>query len=143
MGVGSIFAKIASKPTVLTGVLGAAGGVGIMSLLGGGGTTEQTTSQTPASGVVYNTVNTPSNTYTYDYSQRIQTTNVVDSPFASVNPDMSGGVESRIIPAVTTTTDTSSAADARTGTGPDMVSIAIIGAIALGGMFLLSGGLEK
>ena len=143
MGVGSIFAKIASKPAVLTGVLGAAGGVGIMSLLGGGRTTEQTTTQTPASGDVYNTTNTPSNTYTYDYSQRIQTTNVVDSPFASVNPDMSGGVESRIIPAVTTTTDTSSAADATTGTGLDMLSMGIIGAIALGGVFLLSGGLKK
>ena len=143
MGVASIFAKIASKPAVLTGVLGAAGGVGIMSLLGGGGTTEQTTAQTPESGDVYNTTNTPSNTYTYDYSQRIQTTNVVDSPFASVNPDMSGGVESRIIPAVTTTTDTSSAADATTGTGLNMLGIGIIGAIALGGMFLLSGGLEK
>ena len=143
MGVASIFAKIASKPTVLTGVLGAAGGVGIMSLLGGGGSTEQTTAQTPASGDVYNTTNTPSNTYTYDYSQRIQTTNVIDSPFAGVNPDMSGGVESRIIPAVTTTTDTSSAADATTGTGLDMMGIGIIVAIALGGMFLLSGGLKK
>lgn len=143
MGVGSIFAKIASKPAVLTGALGAAGGVGIMSLLGGGGSTEQTTAQTPKSGDVYNTTNTHSNTYTYDYSQRIQTTNVVDSPFASVNPDMSGGVESRIIPAVTTRTDTSSAADARTGTGIDMLSIGIIGAIALGGVFLLSGGLKK
>jgi len=117
--------------------------VGIMSLLGGGGSTEQTTTQTPESGDVYNTTNTPSNTYTYDYSQRIQTTNVVDSPFASVSPDMSGGVESRIIPAVTTTTDTSSAADATTGTGLDMLSMGIIGAIALGGVFLLSGGLKK
>lgn len=143
MGFAGAAAKIATKPGVLGAILGAAGGIGAMGLLGGGGSTEQTTTQNTSGGTTYNTTNTPSNTYTYDYSSRIQTTTVVDSPFASIDPGMSGGVESRIIPTISTTTDAGASAGATTGTGMDLVTIGIIGAVALGGVFLLSGGLKK
>ena len=141
MGFAGAATKIATKPGVLGAILGAAGGVGVMGLLGGGGSTEQTTTQTPTGGTTYNTTNTPSNTYSYDYSSRIQTTNVIDSPFASVDPGMSGGVESRIIPTTTTSTDAGAAAKSTlAATGGDLLPILAIGGLALGGMYIIFGG---
>ena len=143
MGLAGAAAKIATKPGVLGAILGAAGGVGAMGLLGGGGSTEQTTTQTPTGGTTYNTTHTQSNTYSYDYSSRVQTTNVIDSPFASVDPGMSGGLESRIIPAVTTSTDTGAAAKSAaspSATGGDLLPILAIGGLALGGLYIVFGG---
>ena len=140
MGFAGAAAKIAAKPGVLGAILGAAGGIGVMGLLGGGGSTEQTTTQTPTGGTTYNTTNTPSNTYSYDYSSRVQTTNVVDSPFASVDPGMSGGLESRIIPTISTSTDAGAAADsALSATGGDLLPILAIGGLALGGLYIFFG----
>ena len=140
MGFAGAAAKIAAKPGVLGAILGAAGGIGAMGLLGGGGSTEQTTTQTPTGGTTYNTTNTPSNTYSYDYSSRIQTTTVVDSPFASVDPGMSGGLESRIIPTITTSTDANAAADsALSASGGDLLPILAIGGLALGGLYIFFG----
>ena len=141
MGFAGAAAKIATKPGVLGAILGAAGGIGAMGLLGGGGSTEQTTTQTPTGGTTYNTTYTPSNTYTYDYSPRVQTTNVIDSPFASVEPGMSGGVESRIIPAITTSTNAGATADsALSASGGDLLPILAIGGLALGGLYIVFGG---
>ena len=142
MGLAGAAAKIATKPGVLGAILGAAGGVGVMGLLGGGGgSTEQTTTQTPTGGTTYNTTYTPSNTYTYDYSSRIQTTNVIDSPFASVDPGMSGGIESRIIPTTSTNTDAGAAAKSTlAATGGDLLPILAIGGLALGGLYIVFGG---
>lgn len=141
MGIAGAAAKIAAKPGVLGAILGAAGGVGVMGLLGGGGSTEQTTTQTPTGGTTYNTPNTPSISYSYDYSSRVQTTNVIDSPFASVDPDMSGGLESRIIPTTTMTTDAGAAAkSAASATGGDLLPILAIGGLALGGLYIVFGG---
>lgn len=151
MGFAGIATKVIAKPGVLGAILGGAGGVGIMSLLGGGGTTAQTVTQTPTltptGGDTYNTTSTPSYVYEYDYSTRNQITNIVDSPFASASPTMSGGQLAGITPSTTTTTDTRAKADATTtadqGTGLDLMSVAIVGGLALGGIFLLTGGLKK
>lgn len=141
MGLAGAAAKIATKPGVLGAILGAAGGIGAMGLLGGGGSTEQTTTQTPTGGTTYNTTYTPSNTYTYDYSSRVQTTNVIDSPFASVDPGMSGGIESRIIPTTSTNTDAGAAAkSAASATSGDLLPILAIGGLALGGLYIVFGG---
>lgn len=140
MGLGGAAAKIVTKPGVLGAMLGAAGGVGVMGLLGGRGSTEQTTTQTPTGGTTYNTTHTQSNTYSYDYSSRIQTTNVIDSPFASVDPGMSGGLESRIIPTITTSTDAGARADAAlAASGGDLLPILAIGGLALGGLYIVFG----
>ena len=142
MGIAGALTKIATKPGALGAILGAAGGIGAMGLLGGGGSTEQTTTQTPTGGATYNTTFTPSNTYTYDYSSRVQTTNVIDSPFASVDPGMSGGIESRIIPTTSTNTDAGAAAKSAaspTG-GGDLLPILAIGGLALGGLYIVFGG---
>ena len=142
MGLAGAAAKIATKPGVLGAILGAAGGIGAMGLLGGGGSTEQTTTQTPTGGTTYNTTHTQSNTYSYDYSSRVQTTNVIDSPFASVDPGMSGGLESRIIPTNTTSTDAGSAAKSTASApgGGDLLPILAIGGLALGGLYIVFGG---
>ena len=141
MGLAGSAAKIATKPGVLGAILGAAGGVGVMGLLGGGGPTEQTTTQTPAGGTTYNTTHTQSNTYSYDYSSRVQTTNVIDSPFASVDPAMSGGLESRIIPTITTSTDSGAAAKSTaSATDSGLLPILAIGGLALGGLYIVFGG---
>ena len=142
MGLAGAGAKIATKPGVLGAILGAAGGVGAMGLLGGGGSTEQTTTQTPTGGTTYNTTHTQSNTYSYDYSSRVQTTNVIDSPFASVDPGMSGGLESRIIPTTTTSTDAETAAKSAASApgGGDLLPILAIGGLALGGLYIVFGG---
>lgn len=141
MGLAGAAAKIAAKPGVLGAILGAAGGVGVMGLLGGGGSTEQTTTQTPTGGTTYNTPNTPSISYSYDYSSRVQTTNVIDSPFASVDPGMSGGLESRIIPTTTMTTDAGAAAkSASSATDGGLLPILAIGGLALGGLYIVFGG---
>ena len=142
MGIAGTAAKIATKPGVIGAILGAAGGIGAMGLLGGGGSTEQTTTQTPTGGATYNTTHTQSNTYSYDYSSRVQTTNVIDSPFASVDPGMSGGLESRIIPTTNTNTDAGAAAKSAaspTG-GGDLLPILAIGGLALGGLYIVFGG---
>lgn len=140
MGLAGAAAKIAAKPGVLGAILGAAGGIGAMGLLGGGGSTEQTTTQTPTGGTTYNTTNTQSNTYSYDYSSRVQTTNVIDSPFASVDPAMSGGLESRIIPTITTSTDAGAAAKSTlSATDGNLLPILAIGGLALGGLYIFFG----
>ena len=82
-------------------------------------------------------------THTYDYSIAYSDDDRCRFSFASIDPGMSGGVESRIIPTISTTTDAGASAGATTGTGMDLVTIGIIGAVALGGVFLLSGGLKK
>lgn len=139
MGIAGALAKIASKPTVLTGILGAAGGFGLGGALLGG-ESSQSTEQTTTSGDVYNTTYTPSTIYQNDYSTKVVSTTVIDSPFASVDTGMSGSNRASQEPDVSTEASSAASSAASTGGGPDMLVIAGIGAAVLGGLYLITRG---
>lgn len=139
MGVAGALAKFVSKPAVLTGILGTAGGFG----LGGailGGESSQSTEQITTSGDVYNTTYTPSTIYQNDYSTKIVSTTIIDSPFASVDTGMSGNTRASQEPDVSTEASSAASSAASTGGGPDLLLIAGIGAAVLGGAYLISRG---
>ena len=138
MGIAGAAAKIAAKPGVLGAILGAAGGIGAMGLLGGGGSTEQTTT----SGDVYNTTYTPSTIYQNDYSTNIVSTSIIDSPFAGVDAGLTGSARASQEPDVSTEAS-SAASSAAPATSGDLLPILAIGGLALGGLYIVFGGGKK
>ena len=139
MGIAGALTKIAAKPAVLTSILGAAGGFGLGGALLGG-ESSQTTNQTTTSGDVYNTTYTPSTIYQNDYSTKIVSTSIIDSPFASVDTGLSGSARASQEPVVSTEASSAASSAASTGGGPDMLVIAGIGAAVLGGLYLITRG---
>ena len=139
MAIAGAITKIVSKPAVLTSILGAAGGFGLGAALLGG-ESSQTTEQTTTSGDVYNTTYTPSTIYQNDYSTKIVSTSIIDSPFASVDSGLSGSARASQEPDVSTEASSAASSAASTGGGPDMLVIAGIGAAVIGGLYLLSRG---
>ena len=139
MGIAGALTKIAAKPAVLTSILGAAGGFGLGGALLGG-ESSQSTEQTTTSGDVYNTTYTPSTIYQNDYSTKVVSTTVIDSPFASVDTGMSGSNRASQEPDVSTEASSAASSAASTGGGPDLLVIAGIGAAVLGGLCLISRG---
>lgn len=135
MGIAGTAAKIATKPGVIGAILGAAGGIGAMGLLGGGGSTEQTTT----SGDVYNTTYTPSTIYQNDYSTNIVSTSIIDSPFAGVDAGLTGSARASQEPDVSTEAS-SAAKSADSATNGDLLPILAIGGLALGGLYIVFGG---
>ena len=138
MGIAGTAAKIATKPGVIGAILGAAGGIGAMGLLGGGGSTEQTTT----SGDVYNTTYTPSTIYQNDYSTNIVSTSIIDSPFAGVDAGLTGSARASQEPDVSTEAS-SAAKSADSATNGDLLPILAIGGLALGGLYIVFGGGKK
>ena len=139
MGIAGALTKLVAKPTVLTGILGAAGGFGLGGALLGG-ESSQTTNQTTTSGDVYNTTYTPSTIYQNDYSTKIVSTSIIDSPFASVDTGLSGGAQATQEPDVRAEGSSAASSAASTAGGPDLLIIAGIGAAVLGGVYLISRG---
>ena len=139
MGIAGALTKLAAKPTVLTGILGAAGGFGLGGALLGGASS-QTTNQTTTSGDVHNTTYTPSTIYQNDYSTKIVSTSIIDSPFASVDTGLSGSARASQEPDVSTEASSAASSAASTGGGPDLLVMAGIGAAILGGVYLISRG---
>jgi hypothetical protein len=139
MAVAGVLTKIVSKPAVLTSILGAAGGFGLGGALLGGESSQSTT-QTTTGGDVYNTTYTPSTIYQNDYSTKVVSTSIIDSPFASVDTGITGNTRASQEPDVSTEASSEASSDAATGGGPDMLIIAGIGAAVLGGLYLVSRG---
>lgn len=137
MAIAGALTKIVAKPAVLTSILGAAGGFGLGGALLGG-ETSQTTNQTTTGGDVYNTTYTPSTIYQNDYSTKIVSTSVIDSPFASVDTGITGNARATQEPDVSTEASSAASSEASTGGGPDMLIMAGIGAAVLGGLYLIT-----
>lgn len=146
MGIAGTATKIITKPGVISALGGGVVGAGITSFFGGllGGTDQDQKNQQDAKGGGNTTTTTTiTETYQNDYSTKNSLSYIVDSPFASIDTDQSSRANARTTPSTTTTSDASAGTDAQqrsSGSSSDMLAILGVGALALGALYIFTGG---